>query len=205
MKFWLLLLTFSLSFISHGFSVEQKEESQVKEDYKINFFLPINWASAPKYNLLVAIPEGFRSLQPSSSWTEDTTPLIEFIPKKEKEADWSEIITIHKMIGKNISAEQMLDQLKTSMLAQTKNGKVWKEKFMKETSFSFGILGLTYDLDGKHEVFACKYYSGPYDCVGVQYTIRPKNASEEAAAKEKIENFFLEHTRVETSKPEEAA
>ncbi|QLH35919.1 MAG: hypothetical protein HWD61_07055 [Parachlamydiaceae bacterium] len=104
---------------------------------------------------------------------EDSTSIIEFIPKGESQDNWSEIITIHKLIGKKINAAMMIDTLKSSILSQTKNGKIWKGSLTRKDAYLFGSLGLSYDLNGRHEILGCRYYSGPYDCVGIQYTLRP--------------------------------
>lgn len=196
--FFTVLLTF---LFQAGFCEDQQP---IPEDYTFNYILPINWASDDRYNLTVTIPQGFRALQSQSSWLKKETPLIEFIPKNETENNWTEIITINKYIGQGLSAETMIKNLKNTMLSNVENGKVKSENLTKEPSYIFGNLDITYDLNGNHEIFGSRYYSGPYDTVGVQYTIRAKKDKEEEALK-KIEDFFNENTRVIQSKPEPKA
>ena len=117
----------------------------------------------------------------------------------------SQIITINKYIGQGLSAEHLVRNLKSGMLSKVENGKVWKDALTKETSYIFANLGIAYDLNGKHEVFGARYYSGPYDTVGVQYTIRPKKGQSDAEVTKKIESFFDANAQVIKAQAEQKA
>lgn len=163
--------------------------SQIPQDYQINFSLPVNWSVTPKINLFVSIPKGYESLQPFSEWSEAT--LIEFVPKGEDGENWSEIITINKYVGHTLAADELIRFLKSHILYKVENGKVWKEENEEKDSYQYAILGLTYNYNKRHEVFGVRAYTGPYDGVAIQYTIRPKKGETDSQAISKIEDFFF--------------
>lgn len=168
--------------------------------YERTFALPVNWSTTPKYAMVVTIPRGFKSLQPVSSLASSADSL-EFIPEKDDEKNWTEIITIFKYVGKNISAIKFIADFKKSMLDKVKDGKVWFESNTTKPSYEQSTLGLLYNLENKHEVMGALYYSGPYDCSGVQYTIRPKPGQSDDDATKVIENFFKTNTEIISLSP----
>lgn len=161
-----------------------------------HFELPVNWSVSPKYNLEVTIPSGYTSLQPFDSWSDKTTTLIEFVPKGETGEDWSEIISINKFIGSKVNASDFAEALKKRMLASVENGKVLDLKKEKKPSYTFSAFFLSYDLNGKHEMMGARYFSGPDDLVGVQYTIRPDQEMSDKEALAKIKTYFTSSTSV---------
>jgi hypothetical protein len=54
---------------------------EVDGDSKMTFAFPMNWSGATKYNLLVSIPEGFKTLQSAAEIMDENSPAIEFVPK----------------------------------------------------------------------------------------------------------------------------
>jgi hypothetical protein len=154
------------------------------------FRLPINWTSAPRYNLEVTIPNGLTSIQTTEQWFDEKTNLIEFVPAGENGERWTEITTINKFIGKKIVADEFLVQLKNLMLSKVQNGKVWLEDVFKKPAYTKATLVISYDLNDRHEVMGAQYYSGPYDFVGVQYTILAVAPSSDSEAVFKIMEFF---------------
>jgi len=60
---------------------------------------------------------------------------------------------------------------------------------------------MSYDLNGRHEVLGSRYYSGPFDSVGIQYTIRTLQGQSDEYTVEKIENFFKSNAQVVTTPP----
>ncbi len=177
-----------------AFSIQSAANPKLDPDAHIRFELPINRVSSPKYNLEVSIPPGFISLQPFEAWSDEKITFIEFVPKGEDGENWTEIITINKHIGKKISADILLDLTKKGLLSNEENGNTLKEEVSKQPSYTQAKLTLSYDYKGKHEIVGFLYYSGPYDCVGVQYTIRPQGSN--LAAVSKIENFFNKATKI---------
>lgn len=163
-------------------------EDPITSDSKIHFELPINWASSPKYNLSVTIPPGYISLQSFEVWSDEKTTLIEFVPKGEDGENWTEIISINKLIGRKVSADILLDLVKKGLMKNLENVKILKEEVSKQPSYIQAKSILSYNDKDKHEIVGLLYYSGPYDCGGVQYTIRSK--ASDSVAISKIENFF---------------
>lgn len=155
---------------------------------KTTIQLPISWSSPTQCNLAITIPTGFRSLQPLAKWKEST--IIEFIPEGESDSSWSEIITVNKIIGQRISATQITNHLEKTLPTKSFNFEVIASSAVKEPSYLRSNLDVSYDNEGKHEVLSCRYYSGPYDCAGVQYTMRPKPGQSDAETLEKIAAFF---------------
>lgn len=166
---------------------------------KVTFELPVNWTSSPKYNLEVRVPRGYRSLQPLEEWFAVNATTIEFVPKGEDGERWSEIFTINKYIGKKISAVDFVADFKKELLAKVQNGVVLKEESSNEKSYTKATFILSYDLNHRHEVIGALYYSGPYDCAGVQYTIRPSPSSTDSASLSRVEDFIKGATDLITS------
>jgi hypothetical protein len=162
MNKWLWLALLPTIFASQIISGDEKQSTAESiEEAKTVFILPINWAEKGHINLVTKIPEGFQTIQPMSEW--ENASLIEFIPKGESADNWSEIISVHKLIGQQISAEKLVESLKNAFLTKTKNGKVWSSEASKESSYEVAHLIISYELNGKQEVFGCIYYSGPYE------------------------------------------
>lgn len=159
-------------------------ELEIPNDYRVSFLLPIDWSSPAHRDLQVSIPKEYQSIQPSSSW--ETAALIEFIPKNENSNHWSEIISISKIIGKGISALQFTSLLQQRIASSAAKAEILFEEKSKDTSTFI----IKYIDQNQEEVMGAKYFSGPYDCVGVQYTIRLKQGQSQSNAVAKIKTFF---------------
>lgn len=166
-----------------------------------SFVLPVNWTTTPKYSMTVTIPNGFKPLQPENEMNA-SAELIEYIPENQDAANWTEIISVIKYIGKNIPAIKLVEEIKKKVLEMSTNGKVWLESNSTKPNYQEGILGLMYDYEGKHEVMGARYVSGPYDCVGVQYTIRPAEGQTDEDVSKIIENFFKSNLQIISFTPE---
>lgn len=156
-------------------------------DNKIVFLLPVNWTVNPEYTLEVTIPKGYTSIQPFKEW--EQASLIEFIPNGESKDRWTEIITVNKFIGEKIPADTFVKALKERLVSQIQNTQFYQEDIEKTPNYTRGALLLSYDFQGKHEVMGAVYYSEPYDCAGVQYTLRIGKKLSESQALEKIKDF----------------
>lgn len=159
---------------------------EIPENNGITFLLPLDWSTEEHSDLSVKIPKGYKSLQPNSTW--DDAELIEFIPMNDGVSTWSEIITIHRLIGKKISAKKVTDLFLQRISQIVKSNVLFNESSNDEYQTCYFMI--KYTQNGKKEIMGAKYLSGPYDCEGVQYTIRlkPKQTEQEAIAK--IEKFF---------------
>lgn len=157
------------------------------ENSNTTFLLPIDWSKEPQLNLSVNIPKGFKPIQPESIW--DKIELIEFIPEKENESHWSEIITIQKIINKGISADQITSLLIENFSKKIPNFTVLSHENSNE-NYQVNTFIAKYHYDRKNEIIGAKYLSGPYDLIGVQYTIRPNKKQSQQEIIQKIKSFF---------------
>lgn len=164
--------------------------------YQPAFLLPIDWSKKDHLNLSITIPENFKPVQPLSSWKD--LDVIEFIPKNEVVEQWSEIITIQKIINKGISASSLASIILDGFSKTNPTHVISKESVNKGYEESSFFIDYTYD--NKLEVLGAKYLSGPFDIAGVQYAIRLKNKESQDAAIEKIKDFFNENLAVITDR-----
>lgn len=167
--------------------------SEKIKDKQVNVYLPINWTEKNSINLAVSVPYGYKPLQPPEEWQEAV--IIEFIPKEETAEQWTEIITLIKILGKKVSSSFLSDMLKTGFKTVDENLSVWLDKKDQTADYEISELGISYQNSGVLEVFGSENYSGPVDCVGVQYTIRPKAGKEEESV-EKIKAFLKNNVKV---------
>lgn len=163
------------------------------EDYKISFVLPINVASEEHFHLAVTIPKDYKSVQDPSTW--DKAPSIEFIPRSEEIQNYSEIVTVMTHRGQRISASRFTEALKQAISSQANFSVLLDEKKNKK-DYQETALILKYHYQGRDEVLGMRYLSGPYDCAGVQYTIRLSQNMDEKLAAEKINHFFNQNVTV---------
>lgn len=194
MSKWITL--FSVMFLSTAlFAVND----QALKDKDINFSLPVDWTGTNKVNLLVKIPEGFESIQPFDQW--ENAAMIEFIPKGEDKNNWSEIVTVHKFLNKGISASDLSKGIAEYISKQSKDYKVLKNLDATENGYVMSGKVLSYNFQEKNEVLGYKYYSGPADCVGVQYTIRPKATETNEQIAARIESFLASSATIIPNAP----
>jgi hypothetical protein len=81
------------------------------------------------------------------------------------------------------------------------NVKIWDETNSTKANFQQVSLGMQYDFQKKRELMGAQYNSGPYDCVGVQYTIRPTVTMPDADIIKIIESFFKTNTQLVSFTP----
>ena len=160
-------------------------------DFQKEHLLPINHNLPDKQriSLLVQIPAGYRHLQPL------TSPFQEYIPKADDEYTWSEIITTQAIIGRYLTAKYQINSLKDGFLRTGTDAEIITESFEDHPGYSTGFLEAIYSYQGRREYCIAKYYSGPYDCVGYQYTIALSSFITKADAAKKVQDF-MKHTFV---------
>ncbi|HEY5234951.1 MAG TPA: hypothetical protein VIJ14_02135 [Rhabdochlamydiaceae bacterium] len=173
-------------FVFFGLTTQVAMAIEISENYKTSFILPVDWSTKTHRNLCVDIPISYKSLQAPSTW--DTAPLIEFIPKGENEDSWSEIITIQNLIESQIQAKQMTSTLIENISRAAKTTVLFQQTTFTKNEKSVFII--KYKHNGKEEVLGAQYLSGPFDCVGVQYTVRLSKKISENEAVKKIKTFF---------------
>ncbi len=161
---------------------------------EFTLLVPINAKSKPRIQLQVKIPPGFKSIQPMESFEAQTQFMIEFIPENEDPDQWSEIITVFKYIGIKVSAPTLVERVKNSFMDKTK-AEVISESITSFKNYKHAALTLEYIYQNQMEVLGMLYDSGPYDCSGVQYTIRPPKGQSSDQSVKKIQNFFNTNTQ----------
>lgn len=168
-------------------------ESQVTVSPHKTLLLPVNWDVDPKLNLAVKIPAGFKNLS-SASELDENVSIIEYIPDQEDESSWTRRITVMKYVGKRFSAAMIASKLKSHILANIKNPTIWDETISTKQKYQQAFLGIEYHFQNRREVMGAQIYSGPYDCAGVQYSLRLPSA--EGTATPLVEEFFKSNVQL---------
>lgn len=164
------------------------------ERAEIVLSLPVN--SQEKYkklksrvHLTVLIPQDFGSVLPIDQVI--NANMLEFIPKTDKSVDaWSEIITIQKYIDRSIISSQLTNYIQQSIQKQVQQPMIIESINQEHSNYSESFFVMTYVNRGRKEILAGKYFSGPCDCSGVQYTIILSDGMTEKKAMSKIKNFM---------------
>lgn len=158
----------------------------------MDFSLPINWTTPKRYNAVISIPEGYDSIEPMSKW--EGLDLISFTPgRKAKEVEPTEIISVHKLNGKRLSAIKLIDHYLT-IVADNNPKLLLKEISDKKNQMAFFII--KYSESDEEKILGAKYFSGPYDCAGVLYTISLNQGLSEQDAVSKMTTFFSTNVKV---------
>lgn len=168
----------------------------VLNDKDIKFSLPIDWTGKDQVNLMVKIPDGFVSIQPMEQWSDAS--MIEFIPSGEDKDNWTQIVTVHKFLNKGISAKDLSKGIAEYISKQSKDYKVIKNMDPSPNGYVSSGKLISYNFQGKNEVLGYNYYSGPVDCVGIQYTVRPKAGETNGVVAARIEDFLTKNVTVLT-------
>ena len=164
------------------------------------FVLPVNWADSPKLGMVVTVPSAFKPIGPAVA-DDSNSPIMEYILETENESNWTQRITIAKYIGKNASAQTVVNQIKTLLLAKVSNPKIWVETNSTKPNFQQSMLGIRYEFQEKREFMGAQFNSGPYDCVRVQYTLRPQPSVPEEDLTRIIDDFFRTNVQVVSFTP----
>lgn len=187
---YLVLAVFAISPL-FGTQLVEKEI----EGFQPTFLLPVDVTKQP-VNLSVTVPKGYKSLQPLSGFGKREQVMIEYIPQNDSGDNWSEIITVNKFIGQKISAKTFASMLKTQFMSVAKNVKLIEDKSSKEKNIEDAYFLMRYTHQQKQEIIGAKYFSGPFDAAGVQYTIRLNPDLNEEAAIKKIDDFFKNNVQL---------
>lgn len=158
------------------------------------FLLPVDHIHKPVSNLRVTLPKAFSSIQSLENFALPDQIMIEYIPNGESPDNWSEIITIHKFIGRKLQAYPFLKLLKKELASKTIENKVISFDPLKEGAhIERAELIMEYMANNQREVIGALYYSGPFDAAGVQYTIRLNEKMTEEKAVNKISTYFKDN------------
>lgn len=168
-------------------------EAQTSVSPQKTLLLPVNWDVDPKLNVAVKIPAGFKNLS-SASELDENVSIIEYIPEQEDESNWTRRITLMKYIGKRFSAVMVASKLKGQIIAHISNPIIWDETISTKQNYQQAFIGIEYLYQNKREVMGAQFFSGPYDCTGVQYALRLPSA--EGKATPLIEEFFKSNVQL---------
>lgn len=187
MKFFYVFL-----FLSFFCPILAMEQSATKAQ-KVNILMPIYLSSAENadINLLVQIPDYFRSIQPI-----DLRPCREFIPKTDcDENNWSEIITTQTYPGMRMNAAEIIGSIKSGICSCATGVRVFENKKTVHANYNSALLRMIYTTRGRKELLYAYYFSGPCDCSGLQYSINLEHISAEEATL-KIYRFLRSQVEV---------
>ncbi len=119
---------------------------------------------------------------------------MEFVPDNTTVDNWSKIFTAIRIAGKSVSSEYLVDwhieKMDTHPEAKTFHAIYDTRQY---DNYSVSTATIQYALSGQNEIIYTKYFSGPTDVSGVQYTERLSNSltSEEFDIKvDEMKNFF---------------
>lgn len=177
------------------------------EDKDFTLLMPINVANDNKINLMIKIPPHFRSLQSLQDVTAGKASLIEFVPEKDGDYNWTQIITVHPLIGKQIKASQITQSVRDNSLKEVKQIEILENQTTSEKGYEKSCLAMDYELNRRHEMVYMCYYSGPYDCTGLQYTVLwPANTMlTKTDMLNKLKDFFKQQSQVIDGTTKEAS
>lgn len=159
-----LMLTLIVS--SAGFA---KPSATNASDFILNY--PVNVTNKPYVTLTISIPETFKAVDSMQQMLQPDNYIAEFIPKHETADNWQEIITAVRLIHKQISAERMVKFMHQQFQKQAQNVKVLETETANFPSYQKACTAMDYEYANRHEMVYMCYYSGPYDCAGVQYAL----------------------------------
>lgn len=148
-----------------------------------------------RVHLVVVIPQDFVSIIPIEQAMKAN--MLEFIPKTDKSVDvWSEIITVQKFIDRSIVASELTNSIQQNIEKLAQEVMILESTKQEHSNYCESFFMMTYVHRGRKEILAGKYFSGPYDCPGVQYTIIITDTMTEEKAIDKIKKFMNENVNI---------
>ncbi|MDF3047370.1 MAG: hypothetical protein K0R73_488 [Candidatus Midichloriaceae bacterium] len=152
-----------------------KEPINLKlEEYKATYSLPVNAASSPKTHLTITPPKNFvTSPKYFEDFFEGRSSILEYVPQNESFEKWSKILTITLLKGKGMQAGNLTKTISSAIIPYSKDYILMPIKTEQRTGYEVSKLALQYlKFNGEIEMVYMDYYSGPYDCAGLQYTVK---------------------------------
>lgn len=191
MKFLFKLL--SIVFIFFGFNIFTQPKN-ISKDYDYSILLPIhrNSYEGKGLNLVIEIPKSFCCIQENIA-----SPMLEFVPKSEKRSNkWSELITTTVIVGKYITATDLLFAIRDGILQDKSLSaqKIVEESLEQKSEYTTITLVMTYTNKNRKELVFARYFSGPADCAGFQYTMTLSDKISQVEALKKIKEFASKNT-----------
>lgn len=192
------LLLLALTFVAPLSFAETPAENSALSGKEIALSLPINATVAPPVTLFIKIPKGFRALQSLTDLARGKSNLIEFIPKDDGEYDWTEIITLNPFIGAKMKASDIVNSMNARFKQAAQEVHILETKTTQHGNYEQSCTAMDYVVNKRHEMVYMCYYSGPYDCAGIQYTLLwPKNSKlSKSQMLNKLKRFVGDSSRV---------
>lgn len=153
--------------------------------------MPVNWLQKEQINLLVQIPKTFKSVQPI-----DFRPMREFILQTDIDADhWSEIITTNLYTGRKLPAANIVTLIRNGISSTATDIHLIEFNTTSHGHYDSAELIMAYTHHARREFVHARYFSGPADCSGAQYSVWLNHMSE-AEAQLKTTAFFKHNVEV---------
>lgn len=187
-----------LFFLSVSWATQRSTEEDIA-DKSFSFSLPVNVALSPHIFLVVNIPEGYRPLQSMQAMVKNTSNIMEFVPKDNSDDGWTNIITLSPLIGLKVKSSEFVSQLKQGFLSNASNVEILENTVNQYPGYEKSCLGVDYEVKSRHEMVYMCYYSGPYDCVGMQYAVVwPAESITKKALLEKLKKFVNDQSQIKS-------
>lgn len=171
----LAIMTSPVTEVMSSNSTSKTLMDYAKKGYSTKLLFPIDVAS--NIVLKADSPVGFQLAHNDTKEMKGdlSISIFEFIPEKESIHNWSQIVTYQCMIGFRLNVNDVGKNLYNRVASLADKGSVSKPEFtfVNANGYEIGKLSFTYRTQGKKEIFVARIYSGRYDTVVQQHTIRP--------------------------------
>ena len=146
---------------------------------EINFNLPVNAMSSPKVYIAFTSPKGFYMVEDLyNEFISGKSAIVEFVPENTTLENWSKIFTVISIVGKSISSEYLMDFHIKNMDMPLKGVRTFHaiSDTKQYDNYAVSTSVIQYALKGQNEIIYTKYFSGPADVSGIQYTEKLSNS-----------------------------
>ena len=150
--------------------------------------MPINAMVEPKVQVIVEIPENFKSDQSMEDLLKG--PMNEYFPKTDKDVkNWTELITTHNHPGMGVTSKFLAGAIIKGITGSATNINILRNEQKDERNYCSSIFAIAYNFKNRREILFGHYLSGPLDCSGFQYAIALSDKMTEEAAFQKIKDY----------------
>ncbi|MCE3230327.1 MAG: hypothetical protein K0R52_255 [Alphaproteobacteria bacterium] len=193
------------STVATQFLAVESAKGKDLSSYSSTFLFPINCVGEQGTHIYLQFnsPKGFRCLQQelvskalglngsdsNNIGLLETVP-IEFIPKDDSESSWSKIITFNMFIGKSVKADLLVSNMKEAIINNSKESKILEENKSQNDSFETANLAIAYTHNGRREVVRVVAFSGPLDCISIQYAALLKEGQTDDAVFQNVKSWM---------------
>ncbi len=167
-------------FKNKSFNVQDTMDHNITLLYPINAMLRVG----ERLNLKVDISKDFHVIEgnPMGDY-------VEFVPKTETKTCWTQNITLQTLVGNRISAKQAVERVKQIFSNDFSYTKVLEESVNHFDTYSHAYAYVLYSNGSEQAIVLINYYSGPFDCSGMQYSIEILNNQTADQVLENLKEF----------------